>query len=242
VHAVEIADGHRAAAEPIGEVIEVAEWDHAGNILRMSTGQFTTPQAGISERSFGRGCHRVPIIGRSWVIVKNCGYWSRTVDCVFWIAEFLVVRGVFSIVPPPFEFGKIVGGIFGDGAMGHGRRDGGRAVLGVETAERGFLGGSGYLRLPRELAAGRDRESSTWLRAINPVREDGEGARLRTLGKNAEADGAVEGMLAVGGTLARGYRWSWSPFARVGWLLRGADRSACRCVQGGLRRKMRVFL
>ena len=36
-------------------------------------------------------------------------------------------------------------------------------------AENAVLGSSGYSRLPKELAVGRDRGSSTWLPAICPV-------------------------------------------------------------------------
>jgi hypothetical protein len=71
----------------------------------------------------------------------------------------------------------------GDGAMEQSLRDGRREIWVRKQGGAVFLGGSGYLRLPRELGAGGDRWSSTWLPAIYPVREGGEGARLRTLGR-----------------------------------------------------------
>jgi len=67
------------------------------------------------------------------------------------------------------------------------------------------LGCSGYSRPPIELAALRDSWSSTWLPAIYPVHNGGEGATLRSLEINRE-DGAMEGLLALGGALTRGYR------------------------------------
>jgi hypothetical protein len=97
------------------------------------------------------------------------------------------------------------------------------------------------LRLPRELGAGRDRESSTWLPAIYPVREDGEGAGLRTLGKEPRRMGRSKVCWPLAG-LWREVIAGLVSFRPVGGLLRGMDRSACRCVQSGLRRKMRVVL
>jgi hypothetical protein len=45
-----------------------------------------------------------------------------------WVGKFLVDGGVFSIVPPPFEFGTIVGRFLGGGADEQRRRDVRRAV------------------------------------------------------------------------------------------------------------------
>jgi hypothetical protein len=116
------------------------------------------------------------------------------------------------------------------------------------------------------LVAERDRESATWLPAIDPDRGFGEVARLRSLGakkgdrhllpkrlfecfaqkapvplfrpRRKGGGGCVVRWRGSDARLSPGW---WSPFARLGGLLRGADRSACRCVQSGLRRKMRVF-
>jgi hypothetical protein len=90
------------------------------------------------------------------------------------------------------------------------------SLIGTGAEERGVFASSGYLRLPIELAAFRADGLPRGCRPFTPVRNGGEGATLRSLGINRE-DGAVEGLLALGGALTRGYRWEFVsfPFAWV---------------------------
>jgi hypothetical protein len=84
-----------------------------------------------------------------------------------------------------------------------------RHGFGVWRRRKRVWNGSGYSRRLLELAAGRDRWSSTWLPADYPVRaqheEDrlhaavGEGANLRSLGVTRDGR-AVEGLLASRGS------------------------------------------